>query len=961
MWYTIRDAFEKAWLSQDDDLVTISSFREPESLKPETADVQNTSSSSQSGASLREQDVLAKTLHTEETESTDDGEKNLRYESQEWQFLDAGDGYHTIKNRHSGDSIRHWRGEDVTAVPDADVSNFNHQWKLYDVGNGLVAIRNRCTGMVLARCLDAVMAYNGDERNPNHWWKIEEVSPSAVYYVGPWEYLRNRRSGRVLQHSHHQQTLTDSVKPGSSVNPTSTNTVQSVKAVELIPGDVTQQWRRVAVSEGYTCLQNRSSGFLLTVIYEAPLSSSLRTTNSDTTVRGASDSRAESCAITTVTASLAAALPVEEAQARNNEVTREGNQWLLAEVNGLEIFTLQSRQGGAFLENTCGEKVRGSLGAVEASTCCQWAAIRADELDDVAKATVDDVAGSPLELFKAPRKSKAAVLLEAPKKSMLELALGKSTPLQPVLQHSLPASPSSLPDDSTPATPTTPAKLEPLLSPSPQSGSSQPPHLMPKLLSISTELTEGAFDGGLESRDKGIDGERYSTTALPVLLPWSYLRNRVTGMALAAHASGSVEAREFEGGSLQQHWRAVSVGRVASAPAVSYFFLQNRASGFVLSHSWWGSHVAANDCHVAGEYSQWELRGACGGFWAIKNRGSGKVLDHFFGISIQAYSEDELQYQHHWTITPAGTTGGKAHWEQEEEESGDKWCKAVQGGGEGMVSLALVVDRSWSYVFNRDSGKALAVCEENVEAVDYEWGALEQQWRVVKTEKGYHVLQNRVSGLVLDHYSGQRIGAYDNDFSSEYHKWQLRDIEGGVYVVLKNKKTGMVLDHYYWERLEAVRGDEKNKAQHWRVVPARQMVREGMGPQPSPETETVVGDLISLWERDSVPKGKLKGVYLVEGGKPRHGIRVVKSGFRQSRQIHLLQVSIQGLAYASVAVPAGVEVGRGRIRAALRRSAEGGGEVVVVDSLDLMRIPEVEGPLVNLVVFVGVAAEQVCM
>ncbi|CAI7833916.1 unnamed protein product [Closterium sp. NIES-53] len=929
MWYTIRDAFEKAWLSQDDDLVTISSSREPESLKPRTAVVQNTNSSSQSGASLREQDVPAKILQAEETEVTE-AEKKLSDESQEWQFLDAGDGYHTIKNRQSGDSIGHWRGEDVTAVPDADVSNFNHHWKLYDVGKGLVAIRNRCTGMVLAHCLGTVMAYNGDERNPNHWWRLEEVSPSAVYYVGPWELIRNRRSGKVLQHS-HQQPLSDSVKSGSSVTTTSTFQSNSVQAVDLIPGDVTQQWRRVAMSEGYTCLQNRSSGSLLTtgmMTLDSPQQPPRLTKISDT---GSATSGTES--YNSTAASLAAAVAVEvpmEAQATDNEVTREGNQWLLAEVNGLEIFTLQSRQAGAFLENTCGATVRGSFGAVETSTCCQWAAIRAD---DVARSTTE--------------------LLEAPKKSIPELALGKSTPLPPVPPLLLPV---SLTDDSTPVTPTTPTKLKP--SSSPGSGPSQPPHLMPKLL---PGLTGRAFKRGLELTDKGIDGERYSTMALPVLYPWSYLRNRVTGMALAAHASGSVEARGFEGGSLQQQWRAVSVGVVAAAPALSYFFLQNRASGFVLSHSWWGSHVAASDCHVAGKYSQWELRGACGGFWAIKNRGSGKVLDHFFGISIQAYSEDELQYQHHWTITPAGTTGGKAHWEQEEEESGDKWCKAVQGGGEGSASLALVVDRPWSYVFNRDSGKALAVCEESVEAVDYEWGALEQQWRAVKMEKGYHVLQNRASGLVLDHYSGRRIGAYDNDFSSEYHKWQLRDIEGGVYVVVKNKKTGMVLDHYYWERLEAVSSDEKNKAQHWRVVPARQMAREGMGPQPSPETETVVGDLISLWERDSVPNEELKGVYLVEGGKPRHGIRVVKSGFRHSRQIHLLQVSIQGLAYASVAVPAGVEVGRGRIRAALRRSAEGGGEVVVIDSLDLMRIPEVEGPLVNLAVFVGVAAEQVCM
>ncbi|CAI5476491.1 unnamed protein product [Closterium sp. Yama58-4] len=538
---------------------------------------------------------------------------------------------------------------------------------------------------------------------------------------------------------------------------------------------------------------------------------------------------------------------------------------------------------------------------------------------------------------------------QAPKKSTPVLARGKSASLPPLLPLSPAASlPASFPDDSTRATPTTPTEPEPASWPSPDSVPSQQPRLMPKPQFSFTE----------RELEKEIERERYSTTALPVLLPWSHLRNRVTGMALAAQASGSVEAREFEDSSLQQQWRAVSVGSVASAPAVSYFFLQNRASGFVLRHSWWGSHVAASDCHVAGQHSQWELRGACGGFWAVKNRGNGKVLDHFFGISIQAYSEDELQYHHHWTITPAGSTGGKAHWEQEEDESGDKWCKAVQGGGEGSASLALVVDRLWSYVFNRDSGKALAVCEESVEAVDYEWGALEQQWRAVKTEKGYHVLQNRASGLVLDHYSGRRIGAYDNDFNNEFHKWQLRDIEGGVYVVLKNKKMGMVLDHYYWERLEAVGCDEKNKAQHWRVVPARQMAREGMGLQPSPEIESLVADLISLWERDSVPKGELKGVYLVPGVKPRHGIRVVKSGFNRSRQIHLLQVTIQGLAFASVAVPAGVEVGRGRIRAALRRSAEGGGEVAVVDSLDLLRVPEVEGPLVNLAVFVGVAAEQ---
>ncbi|CAI5477616.1 unnamed protein product [Closterium sp. Yama58-4] len=545
------------------------------------------------------------------------------------------------------------------------------------------------------------MAYNGDERNPNHWWKIEELSPSALYFVGPCEFIRNRRSGRVLKHSHQQQPFTDSVKPGSPVATTSTN-------------------------------RNRASGSLLTTMTtpHAPQEPSLLT--------GISDNKNESSK--GAAASQAAAVPVQEVKARDNEVSGEENQWLLAEVNKLEIFTLQSRQGGAFLEKTCGAEVRGSFGWVEASTCCQWVAIRADAVDDVAKAKVDDVAGSTPELFNLHRKYKA-LLLEAPKQST--------------------------------------------------------PGLAPR---------DRAFEGGLELTDKGIDEERYSTTLLTVLLPWSYLCNRVTGMALAVDASGSEEAREFEGGSLQQQqWRAVSVGVVALAPAMSYFFLQNRAS------------------------DQWELRDACGGFWAIKNRGSGKVLDNLFGISIHAYSEDELQYHNHWTITPAGTTGGKAHCEQE-EESGDKWCKAVQGSGEGYASLALVVDRRGATCLNGTVGRR-QLCVRRALRLWIMRGCLEQRWRAVKTEKGYHVLQNRASWLTLDHYSGRRISAYDNNFSNEYHKWQLKDIEGGVYVVLKKKKMGMVLDHYYWERLEAVGGDEKNKAQHWRVVPTTQMVREAWVPK----------------------------------------------------------------------------------------------------------------------------------
>ncbi|GJP29996.1 hypothetical protein CLOM_g22021 [Closterium sp. NIES-68] len=515
---------------------------------------------------------------------------------------------------------------------------------------------------------------------------------------------------------------------------------------------------------------------------------------------------------------------------------------------------LQSREGEAFLENTCEEKVQGSIGLVGSSTCCQWTAIRADDMAELTS--------------------------------------------------------TSMPD-------------------------------------FTLNLRPGLTDKAEKAKaDKADEVERYSITTLPVLFPWSYIRNRATGVALT-QSSSKVEARDFEGGSLQQQWRAVSVGG-------SYFFIQNRASGFVLRHSWWGSLMDASECNVSHHHSQWELRGTCGGYWAIKNRGSGKVLDHFYGISIRAYDEDELQYHHHWTITPAGNVGGKAHWEAEEKD--EKWCKAVQGS-EGPASLALVVDRPWSYIFNRDSGKALAVSEENIEAVDYEWGAKEQQWRAVKAEKGYHVLQNHATGSVLDHYSARRIGAYDNDFSNDHHKWQIKDIEGGLYVILKNKKSGMVLDHYYWERIEALSSDEKNKAHHWRMIPASKMKREGLGPQPSLGVETAVGNLISLWARESVPKGELKGVYLVEGGKPRHGIRVVKSFYRHSCQIHLLQLSIQGLSFASVAVPAGVEVGKERIRAALR-SVEGGGEVVVIDSLDMLRVPEVEGPMVNLAIFVGVAAEQ---
>ncbi|GJP36919.1 hypothetical protein CLOM_g21380 [Closterium sp. NIES-68] len=137
--------------------------------------------------------------------------------------------------------------------------------------------------------------------------------------------------------------------------------------------------------------------------------------------------------------------------------------------------------------------------------------------------------------------------------------------------------------------------------------------------------------------------------------------------------------------------------------------------------------------------------------------------------------------------------------------------------------MHLLADSRWSYILSRPAeNKVIAQVDGQIVAADLEAGNKYQHWRTIRCGNGYHVIQNRKTKNVLDHWGSQRIAAENRNWEDPHHQWQIVHTGDG-FVAFKNRSSGMVLDFYAFTSIEAFNDDVGHENHQWRVVRADQV------------------------------------------------------------------------------------------------------------------------------------------
>ncbi|CAI5976352.1 unnamed protein product [Closterium sp. NIES-64] len=263
---------------------------------------------------------------------------------------------------------------------------------------------------------------------------------------------------------------------------------------------------------------------------------------------------------------------------------------------------------------------------------------------------------------------------------------------------------------------------------------------------------------------------------------WSYIVSRAVDGRVMAQVDGQVVPQDLEAGNKKQHWRTIRCGD-------GYHLIQNRATKNVLDH-WGGEKIAAENRNWTDHHHQWQIINVDGGFVAFKNRASGNVLDFWYESSYMATNDDLHHHHHNWRIIRADQVAGAEHSatssDEEEESPGVK-------------------------------EKVVAQVDEQVVPANLEPGNEQQHWRTIRCGNGYHVIQNRATKNVLDHWSSQRMAADNRNWEDPHHQWQIVQTEG-EFVVLKNRASGAELDFYYGNSIQSTNRDSHHHYHQWRII-----------------------------------------------------------------------------------------------------------------------------------------------
>ncbi len=275
-------------------------------------------------------------------------------------------------------------------------------------------------------------------------------------------------------------------------------------------------------------------------------------------------------------------------------------------------------------------------------------------------------------------------------------------------------------------------------------------------------------------------------------------------------------------------------------------------SGWCLDQNGGYDDTELRDCN-RDIHQQWEMiMVRSPDVYALKNRATGKFLDHYGGIArggeVKAVHADYYNDHRYWHIYDLWNTGDYVIRNMASGHFLERWhndtAPQAKSGAEYYSH-----NRRWklvpiiepvNYTFqNLGTNQFLDQNEDN--KIRARGGNLaaphpNQQWSLifVGTDNGteYYALKNLVTGLVLDHYYGNKgdisignpenIQAGSNDPGNMYHQWAIILYSDGTFG-LKNKATGMVLDHYFGQSdMNSIRADndDLNHPNHrWYIRP----------------------------------------------------------------------------------------------------------------------------------------------
>lgn len=228
----------------------------------------------------------------------------------------------------------------------------------------------------------------------------------------------------------------------------------------------------------------------------------------------------------------------------------------------------------------------------------------------------------------------------------------------------------------------------------------------------------------------------------------------------------------------------------------------------------------------------------------LKNRQSGMVLDHYAGERIEAYDSNTSNPHHHWRRTVdhegfislfnVGTNKALAHYAGQHVQTRaspiDMNClwEELDVGVAGFKALRNVATGMLLDHFR----------EQSIQAYTSENHHMSQHWQLLAVppvrRHNHHVqatdaaaidldqhdivaLANCKTSMVLDHYAGDRIEAFNSDVTDPHHQWYRIPLGDGWFAY-KNVATGKVLEHYYGESVQAFTTITHLPSHQWREV-----------------------------------------------------------------------------------------------------------------------------------------------
>ena len=97
------------------------------------------------------------------------------------------------------------------------------------------------------------------------------------------------------------------------------------------------------------------------------------------------------------------------------------------------------------------------------------------------------------------------------------------------------------------------------------------------------------------------------------------------------------------------------------------------------------------------------------------------------------------------------------------------------------------------------------------------------QWKAIFVDGEYFALQNRATGKVLDHWAQRKIETFDSNIHDRHHQWKIASVNG-EWFALVNRASKNALDHYYGKSIQAFNNDTNHPHHQWRLIPSAEVI-----------------------------------------------------------------------------------------------------------------------------------------